>query len=211
MKTIITAHSGSENTPDNSMEYLRTALTLSCDALEIDIMPVNGELRLTHDVPETPESAPLLSECLDMFAASSVPYINCDVKTEGIVDEVLAMGAERGICSRMIFTGYVITPDEIRRIRAAGAQWWYNVPADAGTSPADFIALMSERGADCANNHFSAFTPDLLTALNAASLTASAWTVNDEAELERLLRAGVHNITTRRPTIALRMREAIQG
>ena len=35
--TNITAHSGSDGTPDNSMEFVHYALTTSADALEIDV------------------------------------------------------------------------------------------------------------------------------------------------------------------------------
>ena len=38
----------------------------------------------------------------------------------------------------------------------------------------------------------------------------SVWTVNDEDTLRRLLSAGVRNITTRNPLLALRLRSEIQ-
>ena len=36
-KTLITAHSGADGTPDNSMEFVRYALTLPVDAFEVDV------------------------------------------------------------------------------------------------------------------------------------------------------------------------------
>ena len=39
----------------------------------------------------------------------------------------------------------------------------------------------------------------------------SAWTVDDEAILRRLLGMGITNITTRKPRLALALRDEIQG
>ena len=36
-KTLITAHSGADGTPDNSMEFVRYALTRQADVLEVDV------------------------------------------------------------------------------------------------------------------------------------------------------------------------------
>ena len=47
---MITAHSGCEGTPDNSMESIRKGIELGADCIEIDIrMDPHGEQRLTHN------------------------------------------------------------------------------------------------------------------------------------------------------------------
>ena len=47
---MITAHSGCDGTPENSLEFLRTALQSEADAVEVDVRK-NGEgkLILSHD------------------------------------------------------------------------------------------------------------------------------------------------------------------
>lgn len=47
---LITAHTGADGTPDNSLEYVRYALTTNADTLEVDIRPIDdGTLVISHD------------------------------------------------------------------------------------------------------------------------------------------------------------------
>mgnify|MGYP003300200603 CR=1 FL=1 len=50
-----------------------------------------------------------------------------------------------------------------------------------------------------------------LTYLRERGMDFSAWTVDDEATLRALLEMGITNITTRKPVLALRLRDEIQG
>ena len=36
-RTLITAHSGADSTPENSIEFVKYALTIDADVLEIDV------------------------------------------------------------------------------------------------------------------------------------------------------------------------------
>ena len=63
---MITAHSGCDETPENSLEFLRTALQSEADAVEVDVRR-NGEgkLILSHD--ETQKDAVTLEEAFRMI------------------------------------------------------------------------------------------------------------------------------------------------
>ena len=49
-KTLITAHSGSDGTPDNSLACVEYALSTDADAFEVDVRRLaDGTLALGHD------------------------------------------------------------------------------------------------------------------------------------------------------------------
>ena len=52
-KTIITAHSGCEKTPENSREHILAAIASGAEMIEVDVRQAeDGTLYLSHDVPE---------------------------------------------------------------------------------------------------------------------------------------------------------------
>ena len=53
-RTIITAHSGCENTPPNSREFIEKAFDVRCEMLEIDIN--RGAHIVKFDSVETPRA-----------------------------------------------------------------------------------------------------------------------------------------------------------
>lgn len=62
-KTLITAHSGSDGTPDNSLACVRYAISTAADAFEVDVRRLaDGTLALGHDAAD--HTAPTLREVL---------------------------------------------------------------------------------------------------------------------------------------------------
>lgn len=60
----ITAHSGCDGTPDNSLEFVRHALQTNADALEVDVRKTkDGILAISHDAILDGQDAPAL-RCL---------------------------------------------------------------------------------------------------------------------------------------------------
>ena len=60
---LITAHTGADGTPDNSLEYVRYALTTNADTLEVDIRPIDdGTLVISHDEAGL-DTVPLAEVC----------------------------------------------------------------------------------------------------------------------------------------------------
>lgn len=52
MDTLITAHSGCDGTPDNSLEFVKHALSCGVDAFEIDVCCRDGRLFMSHDTTD---------------------------------------------------------------------------------------------------------------------------------------------------------------
>ena len=105
-KTLITAHSGSDGTPDNSLACVRYALSTAADAFEVDVRRLSdGTLALGHDVAD--HTAPTLREVFTLAAAKPGVRVNCDLKERGLEPDVAALAAECGMAGRLIFSGSV--------------------------------------------------------------------------------------------------------
>ena len=105
-KTLITAHSGSDGTPDNTFACVEYALSTAVDAFEVDVRRLaDGTLALGHDAAD--HTAPTLREVLALAAAKPGVRINCDLKERGLELAVAALAAECGMSGRLILSGSV--------------------------------------------------------------------------------------------------------
>ena len=104
----ITAHSGCEGTPDNSEQNIRAAVQSGADLLEVDVRRVEGQLVLTHNLPQPGETCVTLADCFRLVKALSERIgINCDLKEEGLELDVLQLAQANGLAGRIILTGIV--------------------------------------------------------------------------------------------------------
>lgn len=217
MGTMITAHSGSDGTPDNSLEFVRYALSTGADALEVDIhADGRGEFYISHDATQEPR--PSLHEVFALLKTGR-QKINCDLKDEGIEQGVLALAEVCGVRERVLFSGSV-SPRQLSRDAALRACTFLNlecaVPelaqrADSmptGREIAAAAKACKQCGAQVVNVHYSVCTEENLAVFQAYGIRVSAWTVDDPREAQRLLQAGLYNLTTRTPALLCQLREA---
>ena len=201
--TMITAHAGAENTPANDLNGLRVLCALGADAVEVDVREAGGRLMLSHDARRGAEGLTSLEDALDEIAKHDGLAVNCDLKHFGLTRGVAALAAARGLTGRVVLTGD-LDDGEIAFAREAGLDVWLNDSLlPEGADPLDGAA---EKGLSVANLDLRAASP----LLSRAAGRLSVWTIDDPAELARLLRAGVRNITTRTPVQALRLRAALR-
>lgn len=201
-KTLITAHSGAENTVDNTIESIRVMSDCGADIIEIDVRVHNGVLVMSHDEPE--------GECDTLEAAFEIVRehpglrMNIDLKQTGIVEAVADLAAKCGVEDRLLFTGGVNEAD-VAVARARGLTIWYN--NDIFPEGADWIEGIEKLGFDTLNLYYG----DVNDALRGHAGKLSVWTVDGESLLRRFLEAGVKSITTRIPGLAMKLRDEIQG
>lgn len=207
-KTVITAHSGCEKTPDNSREHILAAIASGAEMIEVDVRQASdGTLYLSHDVPEDISVRPLLRELFELAAPEQNLEMNLDVKTEGLIEPVMALAEEYGLKSRIVFTGAC---NEGRALaNSLGAEMWRSVWDKALLE--EGISDNAKDGSPFLNVYFPMITEEAEEKLRAIGSSFSAWTVNDEENLRRLLRMGIANITTRTPVLAMKLRKEIQG
>lgn len=221
-KTQLTAHSGAEHTADNSLEFVRYALTLPVDAFEIDVQRnAQGKLALGHD--EAGEHAPTLEEAFALTAAHPTMKINCDLKQSGLEKEVGELAQKAGLTGRLIFSGTVnaqtwATDEMLRQISEVYLnieeyepdlyENYRNIP-DYELQAAAAIADVCKRyGVRTVNINHMLVTRRFVEALAQDGLRVSAWTVNEEKDMRWFFAQGVHNVTTREPIRAIALRDA---
>jgi glycerophosphoryl diester phosphodiesterase len=206
-KTVITAHSGCEKTEPNSREHILAAIASGSEMIEVDVRMVEGELRLSHDVPEDASACVTLRECFALVAPEENLHMNIDVKTEGLIESVMALAAEYGLVGRIIFTG--ACNDDRALALSLGADMWRSMWP--GQEISDGIEANKRDGSPFLNVAYCMITEENNKALCESGFSFSAWTVDKEYFLRLFLRMGVSNITTRNPVLAMRLRKEIQG
>lgn len=207
-KTIITAHSGCEKTPDNSREHILAAIASGAEMIEVDVRQApDGALYLSHDVPEDISVRPLLRELFELVAPEKNLEMNLDVKTEGLIELVMELAKEYDLAGRIVFTGAC---NEDRALaNSLGAEMWRSVWDKALLQQG--IDDNARDGSPYLNVYFGMVTDEAEKALREIGSSFSAWTVNEEAKIRKFLEMGIANITTRTPVLAMKLRKEIQG
>ncbi len=212
---VITAHSGCEKTPDNSIEHIKTALASGAEMFEIDINECDGTLYLTHDPRADYTNTPTLAKCFELASAHPSICINCDVKSFGLTESVIELAKKYGMESRILFTGSV-APEELPGLNASASDWWLSLWCSAH-EPEDLAgACETYRKLNglyqIVNLDQKMVNDRVIRTMQETGHTLSIWTVNKEEDLYRLMQTGVTaNITTRIPLAALRIRKEIFG
>lgn len=213
--TYITAHTGCEGTPWNSIEHIEAALASGAETVEIDIQNAGGLLYLSHDAVEEPESRPTLRQCFEMILPYHKVMINCDVKHFGLVRPVIELGREIGINQRIHFTGQV-NNDDAQYLKESGeiSGWWNSVFPSARQTEAirEAVAYLNGYNRDrviCVEYHM--VTPELLEYVRRNGYNFTVWTADEDEDLRALMKLGLVNITTKRPVRALEIRKEELG
>lgn len=212
---VITAHSGCEKTPDNSIEHIKTALASGAEMFEIDINEFDNTLYLTHDRRDDYSNTPTLAQCFELASAHPSICINCDVKSFGLTKSVIELAKKYGMESRILFTGSV-APEELPGLNALESDWWLSLWC-SDHEPEDLAgACETYRNLNglyqIVNLDQKMVNDRVIRTMQETGHTLSIWTVNKEEDLYRLMQTGVTaNITTRIPLAALRIRKEIFG
>lgn len=215
METLITAHSGADGRPDNSLQFVAYALECGADALEVDVRrKPGGALAAGHD--EAGPDAPALEKVFRMTAGHPCIKINCDLKEPGLQAEVCRLAEAAGLAGRLILSG---TVDAFAP--APGAEVYLNleeyvpdlylryreIPDFELEAAKKITAVCKASGIRAVNAYQGLVTRRFAETLGRSGIGLSAWTVNNAWELKWFLGLGVRNITTRKAALALALRE----
>lgn len=225
--TLITAHSGCENTPENSLQSIETGIALHADCVEVDVrLAGDGTLYLSHDASACFCQQLTLAAAFEAIAHTDIS-INCDLKEPGALYPVLHLAQQLSFPrSRLIFSGAV----DIRLLLQDAAiarrsrihlnseeivAHLTGAPAPDRSQQARYLlenraavaAFLRSVHAEALNAPYKYFTDADISALQAEGIALSLWTVNDEEALQRLLPCRLLNITTRQPRAALALRD----
>ena len=227
---MITAHSGCEGTPDNSMASIEKGIALGADCAEIDVRSDrSGKLWLTHDLPEDFSGLVPLEDALSLIQKNGIA-VNCDLKEYGTLIPALELAEKYGLGpDRLIFSGSVDTalldekPEIVRRCRIflnseelvrdlTGAE-----PPDRAGQTAFLLAnaraaakRLRSLGIDTLNAPYRHMPDELIVKMRAENVALSLWTLNEEAPLREFMAKDLLNITTRAVSLALAVRNALR-
>lgn len=200
---MITAHSGSDGYPDNSLEFIQAMLDAGLEAFEIDVQVDGGGFYLSHDAMEHSTKAVKLSQVFALMTThpEQKTLINVDCK-EGVDGKrVLALARTYGLLERVRLSGTLnlaaYTPEERPLL-------FYNLenmkePWPLNTQRLGLIfQQLRSQGVEVIQLYYPLVKPDYLTLLEAQGIKLSVWTPDDFEEINRLLEMGCYNVTTRR-------------
>lgn len=209
--TTITAHSACEGTAPNSREHILAAIASGAEFIEIDVRSDGEQLYLSHDLPQDFSSCVTFETLLELISPYPTLFVNCDVKTEGLLKPIMAAAARYHMVHRILFTGQCNADG--KEIKALGGTLWHSLwySPDFEDAIKRAVVFCKETGCTYINLDKRMVNEANIDYVQANGLNYSVWTPGEEKMLRFLLKKRVANITTREPLLALRLRHEIQG
>jgi glycerophosphoryl diester phosphodiesterase len=175
-----------------------------------------ARLRLrARDGGLTDEPLPTLGELLDVVRPSRAELL-LEIKVDergrrypDIEARVLALLRERGLAARTLIMAF--EPDTLRRVRALDPTVRTVLLIERGRVqhervwPAAAVTRAVELGAAAVGFNHRLIDTDVAVAARRAGLALAAWTVNEEADIRRVVGLGVDIVISDRPDLALRL------
>ncbi len=200
---LLTAHSGANGTPANEIGYFEEMKHVNADVIEVDIRNVKGKLVLTHNKvrfwQKKKEFLPL-SYAFE-FVKKYDFKINCDLKTPGLVKDLMAAAEEFGVESRIIVTGSAGDAEDVKEIRFGDL--YVNadyLPKLLPKNVKKMREILDEMGphAKGINVSYKDVTDEFLRMCEKENVPVSIFTVDDVSLIKKYAACpAVVNITTR--------------
>lgn len=215
--TIVTAHSGAENTAPNTMEFLNKVADFKCEAFEVDVRIRCGMPYLNHNFKLFGvKKCPTIYDALEVAKRNDM-LINCDLK-EGVssLRAVNRIAEEVGAVDNLIFTGNYTSRfyKDLKFgkvfLNGVAIQREYGLKMTAENLPIIKKLIIDTKNPNIVglNFNYSFFTDELAAEAERLGLLLSVFTVQDRAVYKKLLKANVYNITTLTPLAVIAERDA---
>jgi glycerophosphoryl diester phosphodiesterase len=207
--------------PENTLASLARAVELGCDAVEFDVLEVEGRLVLGHSLPELAPEPATLDEALELLGASTVGLL-VDLKWHGYEGAAVAALRRHNLVERALISScHAHSVRDVARLApelARGITYPYDrhgFSERRGLAPLTGAALITLRtalparidwlldraGASVAVLYHAVISPAAVERAHQRDAAVLAWTVDDQADLARVLDAGVDGVVTNDPRI----------
>ena len=219
------AHRGaSALAPENSLAALEAALAAEVDIVELDVLAVDGALRLAHSAAQIRPDSPALGDALGRFAGAAPPHVwlDLDVKTPGHEPALMDAVGAHGLSGRTLVTSF--HPEVLRAAKRIepGLATGLAYPNDRyglserrpfepfvgaglrvlrGALPARIGRMLAAAGAEAAMLHHALVTPRVVARCHAKGLAVFAWTLETRDDLRRVLAAGADGAIANDPSL----------
>ena len=200
----VTAHTGCEETEDNSLDSLRKGYESGADIVEIDLnFTSNGEAVLSHDEPQS--GCVTLDEAFALIAELPDLKVNVDCKSVANLKVVTELAKKHRISDRIFYTGIREENIKVVREQTPDIAYWLNFDVDAekNTDEEYLLSLAKktrEVGAVGININYGTCSKQLVDVFHNEGLLVSIWTVNKKLDMIKTISFCADNITTRQPS-----------
>lgn len=212
--TYITAHSGSDQTEENSLRFVEFFRDKPVDALEIDVRENSrGQLVLNHDQLVVGEDYLSLNTFLTAMKGTSLK-LNCDLKESKLEIGVFELAQRHNKWSDILLSGNV----DPKYLKKWPTQLLMNIEnaVDPRKSYAEWdeetviegMEHLAKQGAKIINIPEQLFTEKIYETGQALAVDFSLWTVNDLNRIEELVAKNIYNVTSRQAWAYLQRRTA---
>jgi glycerophosphoryl diester phosphodiesterase len=225
---LVVAHRGaSAREVENSLAAFRAAAALGADAVELDVhATADGTIVVHHDDAIAGRSIPRLTakQLADLRLANGepIPTLSDTLEAVGprlqVFVEVKSLPTTFDACLLDALRhgpnpgGYAVHAFDHRIVERLGRQY----PALrrgvlSASYPVRPLDALEDAGATILWQERTLVDRALVDALHGAAMQVIVWTVDDPAEMGRLLELGVDAICTNRPEIGRRAVDALKG
>lgn len=206
----VTAHTGSMNTPDNSIESIEKAIEIKADVVEFDVrFRPDGVPVMSHDAVEANDAGVQIEDALKLLSKDGVNIrVNLDVKETDYLSSVQDLVEKYNLLDRVFFTG--VTEEFVPEVRSQCSKIPYYLnyaPEKNKLKNAEYqkelLELLHDTGAVGLNCHYKNSNKNLAELLHQNGYLLSVWTVDEENQMVRELVSGVDNITSKNPDMLI--------
>lgn len=200
----VTAHTGCEETEDNSLDSIRKGYESGADIVEFDLnFTSNGEAVLSHDEPQS--GCVTLDEAFALIAELPDLKVNVDCKSVANLKVVTELAKKHRISDRIFYTGIREENIKVVREQTPDIAYWLNFDVDAekNTDEEYLLSLAKktrEVGAVGININYGTCSKQLVDVFHREGLLVSIWTVNKKLDMIKTISFCADNITTRQPS-----------
>ncbi|MCY6371069.1 glycerophosphodiester phosphodiesterase [Clostridium ganghwense] len=205
-RTLITSHSGCLNTKMNSMEYIKKAMQMNVDIIEVDIRYTeNNKVLLNHDEldKENLDGYLSLESLIDVIKPYKNIQLNLDIKELDKFQVLENLIIEKDMLDRAFLSG--VKPEMVRELNKKGYKLPmlvnYRLDVERNTEIdylkelVDDIKTMNVKGV---NLHYPRASEELVNIFHEAGIFISVWTVDEEEIMDKMIEIGVDSISTDR-------------
>lgn len=200
----VTAHTGCEGSPDNSIESVKKSFESGADIFEVDVQfDSNGVPILTHDAPVGNE--PTLEDAFKKLVEYKNMRCNIDIKRTDNLKEIVFLAKKYDVLDRIFYTG--INVDFVQDAKQTPEISYYlNLEvASPEMQTKEYLASLVKNVKDCGaigiNCQHDNATGELVNVFHKNDLLVSVWTCNEESDMIKTLVIAPDNITTRKPSV----------
>ena len=200
----ITAHTGCENTPDNSIESIEKGVQCGADIVEFDIrFNENNFPVLSHDEPTGGEVT--LEQAFVKLSEYENLKVNLDIKCTDNLSAVQTLAKKYNLLGRAFYTGVFEEFVDAVKTDSPEIPYFLNItdvlPPDEHTEEYlhSLVKKVKNSGATGINFHFGNASEKLVEVFHRNNLQVSIWTVNEVEDFKRIKKFNPDNITTKLP------------